>query len=452
MDILVIGIGYVGLVTGTCFAEMGHHVTCLDINTAKIDALNQGHIPIYEPGLEEIVKRNVKAKRLFFTTDYAKAVASSSVSFICVDTPIAADGQANLKFVKEVSAAIGRHMVDEMVIVNKSTVPIGTHLLVSEIVAEELLKRGVKHSFDVVSNPEFLKEGNAVNDFMKPDRVIIGTHCPKAAALMREIYAPFMLSHERLILMDPPSAELTKYASNAMLAVRISFMNELARLCEETGANINQVRKGMGADKRIGYHFLYPGPGFGGSCLPKDIRALQLQAEKYGCSLSVIEAADKANAKQKMRLGEKVETYFATRGGLSERTIGILGLAFKPDTDDMREAPSLTLIAHLLSRGASVRLFDPVAMENAKRLLPDSTAITWCADELEAATSADALVLVTEWKQFRFLAFTEMLSVMKGSAFFDGRNQYHPEEMLAKGFDYMAIGIPHTSATANYLS
>lgn len=442
MHILVIGVGYVGLVTGTCFAEMGHHVTCLDINTAKVNALKKGEIPIYEPGLEEIVKRNVKAKRLAFTTDYPLALESSNVCFICVDTPVAPDGQANLQYVKDVAASIGKHMVHEMVVVNKSTVPIGTHILVSNIIEEQLQKRSFDVPFEVVSNPEFLKEGNAVNDFMKPDRVIIGTNCEKAAGLMSEIYAPFMLSHERLILMDPPSAELTKYAANAMLAVRISFMNELAGLCEQAGADINKVRKGIGADKRIGYHFLYPGPGFGGSCLPKDIRAVQSQAQALGCSLSVIEAADKANTKQKRRLGDKVEAYFATRNGLSGKTIAILGLAFKPDTDDMREAPALTLIAQLLSQGALVRLFDPVAMENAKRLLPDSTAITWCTDELDAATSADAIVLVTEWKQFRFLEFAKILSVMKGNALIDGRNQYHPDEVVAKGFDYIGIGIP----------
>jgi UDPglucose 6-dehydrogenase len=446
MDILVIGVGYVGLVTGTCFAEMGHHVTCLDINAAKIAGLNEGHIPIYEPGLEEMLRRNAKAKRLTFTTDYATAFKKCAVCFISVDTPIGTDGNANMTFVKNVAEAIGHHMNDYLVVVNKSTVPIGSAALVTKIIQQTLETRGKDLAFDVVSNPEFLKEGNAVNDFMKPDRVVIGTTSDHAAHLMKEIYAPFMLSHERLIIMDPASAELTKYASNAMLAVRISFMNELATLCEASGADVNKVRKAMGADKRIGYHFLYPGPGFGGSCLPKDIRAIQSQAEEFGCSLSVIAAADSANAQQKRRLGDKVEAYFSGRGGVRGKTIGILGLAFKPDTDDMREAPALTLISHLVALGAHVRLYDPVAMDNAKKVVPDSPAIAWCVDEVDTAKGADALVLVTEWKQFRFLDFPAIQAVMRGHALFDGRNQYHAEEIVAKGFDYIGMGLAEKSA------
>jgi len=440
MNILVIGTGYVGLVSGTCLAEMGHHVICLDINTDKIAKLNQGIIPIYEPGLEEMVKRNTKAHRLTFTSDYSLAIASSTVCFICVDTPVSPDGHANMNFVKSVAQSIGEHMNDYKVIVNKSTVPVGSADLVASIVNEALEKRGCSFPFDVVSNPEFLKEGNAVNDFMKPDRVIIGTNSPKAASIIKEIYAPFMLSHERLILMDPYSAEMTKYAANAMLATRISFMNELAGLCELTGADINKVRVGIGSDKRIGYSFLYPGPGFGGSCFPKDIRALRSHAHSLDYEMSIVDAVEAVNKRQKSVLGNKIAAYFTDRGGVAGKTIGILGLAFKPDTDDMREAASLTLIAQLLQAGASVRLFDPVAMDNAKKLLPDSENIVWCEDELEASYGADALVLVTEWKQFRFLDFAAILPKMKGRAFFDGRNQYHAEDMIKKGIDYMCIG------------
>lgn len=440
MRILIIGTGYVGLVTGSCLAEMGHHVTCLDINKAKIDGLNNGIIPIYEPGLEELVKRNVKAHRLHFTTDYAEGVAQSTVCFIAVDTPVTPSGQPDLQYVHRVANTIAEHMQDYRIIVNKSTAPVGTVDSVSKIISAVLQRRGVAIDFDVVANPEFLKEGNAINDCMKPDRVIIGTDSPNAAAVMQEIYAPFMLSHERLIIMDVASAELTKYAANAMLATRISFMNELAGLCELTGADVNKVRKGIGADKRIGYSFLYAGLGFGGSCLPKDIRALRSHGESLGYEMPLVEAAERVNARQKRIVGNKIADYFASRGGLEGKTIGVLGLAFKPDTDDMREAASLTLITQLVSAGVHVRLYDPVAMENAKRILPDSPQITWCADELDAAAGADALALITEWKQFRFLDFPAICERMNGRAFFDGRNQYNPQDMAKKGFDYISIG------------
>lgn len=439
MHLLVIGAGYVGLVTASCLAEMGHHVVCLDINRDKIDRLNNGVIPIYEPGLEELLRRNVKANRLLFTTDYS-AVKNSLVCFIAVDTPIGPEGQANLQYVHNVAAAIAEQMDGYRVIVNKSTVPVGTAAQVSDIIQHTLNKRQVSIHFDVVSNPEFLKEGNAINDFMKPDRVIIGTDSTQAATLMKEIYSPFMLSHERLIIMDVASAEMTKYAANAMLATRISFMNELAGLCELTGADVNKVRKGIGADKRIGYSFLYAGPGFGGSCLPKDIRALRGHAESLGYHMPLVNAVEEVNARQKQVMGRKIADYFAASEGLTGKVIGILGLAFKPDTDDMREAASLVLIQQLLQAGASVRLFDPVAMPNAKALIPDCQQITWCENEQETAQGAHALVLITEWKQFRFLDFTEILSHMEGRAFFDGRNQYNPGEMARKGFDYIGIG------------
>ncbi|NGY96098.1 MULTISPECIES: UDP-glucose/GDP-mannose dehydrogenase family protein [unclassified Neochlamydia] len=440
MELLIIGTGYVGLVSGTCLAEMGHHVTCLDINEKKIHQLKQGYIPIYEPGLEEMVKRNVKASRLKFSTSYAEALANSQVCFICVDTPHQENGEADLRFVHHVAAAIAEHMTDYRVIVNKSTVPVGTANFVSSVIAAGLQRRGLSIDFDVASNPEFLKEGCAIQDFMKPDRVIIGTDKATVAQIMQEIYSPFMLSHERLMIMDIASAEMTKYAANAMLATRISFMNELAGLCEHLGADINKVRRGIGADNRIGYKFLYPGPGYGGSCLPKDISALRKQADQVSYDTPLIDAVAYVNEQQKQLMGYKIIEYFAKYSGLANKTIAILGLSFKPDTDDMREAPSLVLIQQLLQEQAHLRLFDPVAMENAKKIIAPHSAILWCNDEIEAAKGADAIVLMTEWKQFRFLDFGALLKQMKGRAFFDGRNQYNPLEVVKKGLDYLSIG------------
>lgn len=444
MEILIIGTGYVGLVSGTCLAEMGHHVTCLDINSNKIELLNKGFIPIYEPGLEEMVARNTKAKRLKFTTDYENAVKNALVCFIAVDTPVSEDGFANMAAVKAVALSLAQHLGEYKVIVNKSTVPVGSADLVREIVLGELERRKVHIPFDVVSNPEFLKEGNAVNDFMKPDRVIIGTESPQAAAIMKQVYEPFMLSHDRMIVMDIHSAEITKYAANAMLATRISFMNELAGFCELAGADINKVRKGIGADKRIGYNFLYPGPGFGGSCLPKDIRALHAHARSLGYDMPLVKAVETVNKRQKEVIGKKVIHYFSNKGGVAGKTIAILGLAFKPDTDDMRESSSLTLITQLLANQARVRLYDPAAMDNAKKLIPDSPAITWCQNEIEATDGADAIALITEWKQFRLLDFPKIIPKMKGRAFFDARNQYNPSEMEKRGLDYICIGTPPT--------
>ena len=439
MELLVIGTGYVGLVSGTCFAEMGHHVICLDINEDKIRQLKQGHVPIYEPGLEEMVKRNVKAKRLRFTTHYAEALAAAEVCFITVDTPHLKNGEADLRYVRNVAISIAEHMPDYRIIVNKSTVPIGTAKFVKDIISETLQKRGVSIEFDVLSNPEFLKEGNAIQDFMKPDRVIIGTDSANAAKVMQGIYSPFMLSHERFMIMDIASAEMTKYAANAMLATRISFMNELAGLCEQLGADVNKVRKGIGADNRIGYKFLYPGPGFGGSCLPKDVAALRKQGDHVSYDTPIIDAVTLINERQKQVIGHKVIEYFG-EDALADKTIAILGLSFKPDTDDMREAPSLVLIHQLLEHQIKLRLFDPVAMDNAKKVIPDHPDISWCSDEAEATLEVDAIILMTEWKQFRFLDFFKILQQMKGRAFFDGRNQYNPQEMSRKGFDYISIG------------
>ncbi len=451
MKILMIGVGYVGLVSGTCFAEMGHTVICLDINPSRINQLNQGFIPIYEPGLEEMVKRNIKSKRLSFTTDYPNSISHSDVCFIAVDTPSNALGEADISQVESVAKMLGSYLDHECLIVTKSTVPVGTTFRVASIITSELEKREAAIAFDVVSNPEFLKEGNAIQDFMKPDRVIIGVNNARAAAIMQDIYSPFMLNHDRLLVMDIPSAELSKYAANAMLATRISFMNEMAALCEKLNANVNWVRKAIGADDRVGNKFLYPGVGYGGSCLPKDVKALIAQGNGCDTQLSILEAVQKVNQNQKKLMGSKLSAYFADKGGLSGKTIAILGLSFKPDTDDMREASSLVLIQDLLKSEVLLRLFDPIAMSKARSLLPDLVEITWCQDEYEAAQDADAIVLMTEWKQFRFLDFHLILKKMKGNVLFDGRNQYQPKEMAKKGLDYISIGrqsvLAETDAT-----
>ena len=451
MKILMIGVGYVGLVSATCFAEMGHHVTCLDIDENKIHLLKEARIPIYEPGLEEMVKRNIQAKRLSFTTSYAASVPQSDVCFIAVDTPTTSQGEANIQQVKNVAHTLGQHIQDYTVIVTKSTVPVGTTMTVAKIISEELKIRGIPVDFDVVSNPEFLKEGNAIQDFMKPNRVVIGVENTRAAAVMKEIYAPFMFKANRLLVMDIASSELAKYAANAMLATRISFMNEMSSLCECVGADINSIREAIGTDERIGNQFLYAGAGYGGSCFPKDIRALIAQGKQHNLDLSILNSVQCTNEAQKKLMGIKIDRYFESRGGLENKTIGILGLAFKPDTDDMREASSLVLIEHLMQHNVKIRVFDPIAIPKAKNVLKEvSDRICWCQDELEAAQGADALVLMTEWKQFRFLDFEALLSQMKGKAFFDGRNQYHPLEMQHRGFDYCSIG--RKSAYANEMA
>jgi UDPglucose 6-dehydrogenase len=442
MRILIVGTGYVGLVTGACFAEMGHFVTCLDIDQKKIENLQQGIVPIYEPGLEELVKRNIQQRRLSFTTDYRSSVEEATVIFIAVPTPSAEDGSCDLSYVESAAKQIATHINDYKVIVDKSTVPVGTAHRVKEVIEQELKKRGKPFEFDVVSNPEFLKEGAAVHDCLKPDRIIIGSDRPKPAEILKEIYSAFTLSHDKILLMDTLSAEMTKYAANAMLAVRISFMNEIADICKKVGANVNEVRKGIGSDTRIGYSFLYAGVGYGGSCFPKDIRALMSVARKVGTDPLLLQAADSVNHRQKKVLGKTMMHYFAKQGGLKGKTIAIWGLSFKPDTDDMREAPSLTFIDELSKQGAILRLFDPVAMPKAKEILANTPGITWCSDEFDAAQGADAIALLTEWKQFRLVDFKPIKDKMKGIAFFDGRNQYKPLDMRNKGFDYISIGVP----------
>ncbi|MFI5183102.1 MAG: UDP-glucose dehydrogenase family protein [Vicinamibacteria bacterium] len=431
MKIGVVGTGYVGLVVGACLAENGNSVVCVDNNAEKIGALQRGEIPIYEPGLEEMLPRNVAEDRLRFTTDLAGAVRESEILFIAVGTPQDGDGSADLTYVVAVAEAIGRAMNGWKVIVTKSTVPVGTAAKVREVIA------GVtKQPFAVVSNPEFLKEGAAVDDFLKPDRVVIGTDDPKVEAIMRELYEPFVRTGHPILVMDHASAELTKYAANAMLATRISFMNEIANLCDKVGADVRQVRMGIGSDTRIGSSFLFPGIGYGGSCFPKDVKALLRTAHDAGCKLSVVQAVDDANNYQKAILVPRVEKYL---GGLRGKTIALWGLAFKPRTDDMREAPALSIIEALTKGGASVRVYDPKAMTAAKRELGE-TPVTFCHRSYEAVEGADALVIVTEWGEFREPDFERLKSLMRRPAIFDGRNIYKPDHLRAIGFHYEGIG------------
>ena len=438
MKITVIGTGYVGLVTGTCLAETGYHVCCLDVDPNKIAILKQGGIPIFEPGLEDMVRRNVAAGRLSFTTDIAESVAFGDVQFIAVGTPPDEDGSADLQYVLAAARNIGRYMTDYKVIVDKSTVPVGTADLVKAAVADTLAERGEALEFSVVSNPEFLKEGAAIDDFMRPDRVVIGVDDERAAAMMRRLYAPFQRNHERVLLMDVRSAELTKYAANAMLATRISFMNELANLAESLGADIEQVRLGMGSDPRIGYHFLYPGVGYGGSCFPKDVKALVQTAKENGHELRVLTAVEEANDLQKLRLVDKVLARFGQ--DLSGRRFAMWGLAFKPNTDDMREAPSRVIAEELSRRGAEVVAFDPVATHEAHRVMGDIAGLSFAADMMTALQQADALLIVTEWKMFRAPDLDAVKRALKQPLVFDGRNMYDPAWMREQGFDYFAIG------------
>jgi len=438
MKITVIGTGYVGLVSGACLADMGNEVMCLDVDAAKIQTLQQGGIPIYEPGLEELVKRNAQAGRLRFTTDVAASVAFGDVQFIAVGTPPGEDGSADLQHVLAAARNIARHMTTRKVVVDKSTVPVGTADKVRQAIAEVLAGRGVDVPFSVASNPEFLKEGAAIKDFMSPDRIIVGADDDYAVDVMRRIYAPFQRTHERLMVMDVRSAELTKYAANAMLATRISFMNEMANLAEALGADIEQVRRGIGADPRIGYHFLYPGVGYGGSCFPKDVQALARTAAEHGLPMRVVAAAEAANDAQKLRLSQKVVARYGE--DLSGRRFALWGLAFKPNTDDMREAPSLTAIAELTRRGARVRAYDPIAMPHARHLLAGNAAVEFADDMYQALDGADGLLIATEWKVFRAPDLERVRALLKAPLVIDGRNLYSPADMRAQGFEYQGIG------------
>ena len=436
MNIAIVGTGYVGLVSGTCFAEMGVNVTCVDVNEEKINSLKNGQVPIYEPGLDDMVLRNHREGRLNFTTDLTSCLDNVDIVFSAVGTPPDEDGSADLQYVLEVAREFGQNIKKYTVLVTKSTVPVGTAKKVKAVIREELEKRGVDIPFDVASNPEFLKEGAAIKDFMSPDRVVVGVESEKAKELMSKLYRPFMLNNFRVIFTDIPSAEMIKYAANSMLATRISFMNDIANLCELVGADVNMVRKGIGADARIGSKFLYPGCGYGGSCFPKDVKALIKTAEKNGYNMSVLKAVEEVNENQKHVLFNKLSKYYG--GNLKGKTIAMWGLAFKPETDDMREATSLVTINLLLEAGCTVRVYDPVAMNECRRRIGDK--VLYAKDMYDAVLDADALLMLTEWKQFRLPSWGVVSKSMKNPLIIDGRNIYDAEELKQNGFEYYCIG------------
>lgn len=436
MRISVVGTGYVGLVSGACFAETGVDVVCVDVDRGKIKKLNNGQIPIYEPGLEDIFKRNIEKGRLQFTLDLAKSLENTDVVFIAVGTPPDEDGSADLKYVLNVAKEIGKNMDHYLVVVTKSTVPVGTSAKVKNAIQAELKARGVDIPFDVASNPEFLKEGSAVQDFLRPDRIVIGTESEQAQTVMKRLYKPFLLNGHPILFMDITSSEMTKYAANSMLATRISFINDIANLCEILGADIDAVRKGIGSDPRIGNKFLYPGTGYGGSCFPKDVQALIKTADENGYSLDILKAVENVNNRQKSVLFNKINQHF--KGNLKGLKFAMWGLSFKPKTDDMREAPSLVIIEKLLDAGATVVAYDPVAMDEAKRILKDK--ITFANDEYEACIDADALLLVTEWPEFRLPNFKVLTKLLKNRLIFDGRNIYDPAELAELSFSYYPVG------------
>jgi UDPglucose 6-dehydrogenase len=438
MRVTVFGTGYVGLVTGTCLAEVGHDVACVDIDQAKVEALNRGEIPIFEPGLAPMVKVNRETGRLRFTTDARQGIAHGEVVFIAVGTPPDEDGSADLSYVLAVARTIGRHLERPTVVVNKSTVPVGTSDRVRATIQRELDQRGAAIAFDVVSNPEFLKEGDAVKDCMRPDRIVIGSRSGEAVEKLKRLYAPFNRNHERIVLMDERSAELTKYAANAMLATKISFMNEMANIAERVGADIEMVRHGIGSDPRIGYHFIYPGAGYGGSCFPKDVQALEKLAQQHGYRAQILESVEAVNLRQKGKLFELIHRHFD--GRLTGRRFAVWGLAFKPNTDDMREASSRTLLARLWQAGASVCAYDPEAMEEAERVFGDRPDLQFAASPERALEGADALVVVTEWKAFWNPDFSALAQVLRERALFDGRNIYDPQAVEAAGLAYYGIG------------
>lgn len=436
MKISVIGTGYVGLVSGTCFSETGVNVVCVDVDVEKIKKLQAGQIPIYEPGLETIFKRNVDKGRLSFTTSLKDSLKDAEAVFIAVGTPPDEDGSADLKYVLGVAREIGRHMKDYLVVITKSTVPVGTSMKVKAAIEEELQKRNEDIPFDVASNPEFLKEGNAVDDFLKPDRIVVGIESERAEKTLRRLYKPFLMNGHPIFFMDILSSEMTKYAANSMLATKISFMNDIANLCELVGADVDMVRKGIGSDNRIGTKFIYPGTGYGGSCFPKDVQALVRTADEYGHSLDILKAVESVNYRQKEVLLKKIKTHFGEN--LKGLKFGMWGLAFKPKTDDMREAPSLVIIEHLIKEGATVIAYDPVAQEEASRILGDR--ISFAKDEYDACLDADALLIVTEWPEFRTPNFKVIEKLLKNKVIFDGRNIFEPEEMLDFKFNYYSIG------------
>jgi len=440
MKISVIGTGYVGLVSGVCFAQMGNSVTCVDIDEKKIKELEQGIIPIYEPGLEDMTLENYKNKTLLFTTNSQEAIKNSSIAFIAVGTPMGEDGSADLKYVLAVAATIGQAIDSYTVVVDKSTVPVGTADKVKATIQAELDKRGVSVDFDVVSNPEFLKEGAAIQDFLHPDRVVIGAESERAMDVMRELYAPFMKHHDRFIAMDIKSAEMTKYAANAMLATKISFMNEMSQICERVGADINKVRNGIGSDSRIGYSFIYPGCGYGGSCFPKDVQALAKTAKDFGYNPRILDAVEAVNYDQKYLISNKVIVKFGEN--LDGKTFAVWGLSFKPETDDMREASSITIINELTKRGAKVVAYDPKARHEAEtHYLKNNANVSYVDSKYEALKDADAIILVTEWQEFRSPDFEEMKKLLKNAVFFDGRNQFSKDKMVKNGFEYFQIGV-----------
>ena len=439
MHASIFGTGYVGLVTGVCLAEVGHAVVCVDIDSDKIERLRQGEAPIFEPGLEELLQRNLSAGRIAFATDAAEGVAASHILFIAVGTPPDDDGSADLTYVLEVARTIGRHMARPSIVVNKSTVPVGTADKVRSAIAEELAARSVDMAFDVVSNPEFLKEGDAVNDCMRPDRIVIGASDATSVEQLRRLYGPFVRNHDRFVCMDVRSAELTKYAANAMLATKISFMNEIASVAEHVGADVEMVRLGIGSDPRIGWHFIYPGAGYGGSCLPKDVQALARIAQAHGVEPQLLDAVESVNHRQKGHLFDLIQRHYAG-GSLAGKTFAVWGLAFKPNTDDMREASSRRLMEQLWDAGATVRAFDPEAMDETRRIYGDREGLVLCDSDYAAAEGADALVIVTEWKQFRSADFKRLQRMVKDRVIFDGRNLYPPQQVEEAGLAYYGIG------------
>ena len=439
MKITIVGSGYVGLVSGACFAEMGNKVTCVDIDEKKIENLKKGIIPIFEPGLEAMVLRNLKNNNIFFTSSLSNAIQDAQIVFIAVGTPMGDDGSADLQYVLAVAKSIGESMTKELVVVDKSTVPIGTADKVRATIQNELDKRELLINFHVVSNPEFLKEGAAIDDFMKPDRVVIGADSVYAFDVMKQLYSPFFRTHDRFITMDIRSAEMTKYAANAMLATKISFMNEIANICEKVGADVNKVRIGIGSDKRIGYSFIYPGTGYGGSCFPKDVKALKKIAEEHGYNANLISSVENVNDAQKLVIANKVIARFGEN--LKGKTFGLWGLAFKPGTDDMREAPSIYVVKELVKRGAKIKAYDPKAIEEAKEFyLKGIKEVSYCSSKYEVLKDSEALILLTEWKEFRSPDFEEIKTQLKMPIIFDGRNQYNAFNLETKGFEYFQIG------------